>query len=137
MNAANTFIFLTIILWGFWGFFSKLGVQRIGLQSSFWGAIAFVLIIVGGLFLSHQMTPLKMNFQGIAFGLLAGAFSAAGALLFYLLLSKNPPGFVVAVTALYPLVTLLLSVLFFKEPLSITKVIGFVLGLSALYLLNL
>ncbi len=130
-------IVAVIILWGLWGFLGKLGVQKIGLQVSFWSSLTLALSIITYLFFSHQLLPLKNDTGGIALALLAGISSALASILFYILLEKKPAGFLVTVTALYPLVTLLLSVLLLKESLTAIKIVGFVLAIAALFFLNL
>lgn len=126
-----------IILWGLWGFFVKLSIERIGLQSIFWVSLMLLLITTGFLFLSQQFFPLKMNTAGISLAVLAGASTALASILFYIFLGKNPVGFLVAITALYPMVTIILSVIFLHEQLTTTKILGFILALSALVLFNL
>lgn len=132
-----TLILSTILFWGLWGFFGKLAVQKIGIQSSFWNALSFVLIILSFLLVSGQLLPLKNNPSGIFLALLAGVCSGLASVLFYILLGKNPVGFLVTITALYPLVTIILSAIFLKEPLTLTKSLGFFFALVALIFLNL
>lgn len=130
-------IFFIIISWGLWGFFSKLAIQKIGFQASLWNAIALLLIVVTFLVISNQLFPIKNDFQGIIFAICAGIFSGIASILFYVILGKKPVGALVAVTALYPLITLILSMLFLRESLTFSKAIGFVLAIGALMLINL
>lgn len=131
-----SFALVSILLWGLWGFLGKLAVQRIGLQASFWNALILILPITIYLLITKQLFPLKIEFWGISLALLAGLASGLASVLFYIFLRKNPAGMLVALTALYPLVTIILSVIFLKEPLTVTKIIGFILALAALFLLT-
>lgn len=129
--------FLIIFLWGSWGFLSKIAVEKIHLQVALWSSISVMLIISIYLFFTRQLFPLKWDTPGISFAILGGVCAGLASILFYILLGKKPVGLVIAITALYPLVTLLLSIVFLKEPLSQTKIIGFFLAIAALIFLNL
>lgn len=133
----SIFLILSIIIfWGLWGFFSKLAVQKIGLQASFWSVLSLILIIIILLSVNNQLLPIKSNFSGISIAILAGIFSGLATILFYILLGKTPAGYLVAMTALYPLVTILLSIIFLKEPLSLQRIIGITLAILGLIFLN-
>jgi transporter family protein len=137
MKNTLALILVTLLLWGFWGFLSKIAVSRIGLQVAFWETLACFLVAFSYLFLSQKLTFDKLDFQGVFIAILAGAFTGLASMLFYNLLGKKPVGFLVSITALYPLVTIILSVLFLKEPLTAPRVAGFVLALAALFFLSL
>lgn len=126
-----------ISLWGLWGFFGKISENRIGLQIGFWSGLTFFLTIFFYLLFTHQLFPIKTDFHGIGFAIATGFCSGFAAILFYILLAKHPAGYLTASTALYPLVTIILSVLFLQEGLNFTKVLGFVFALLALVLLHL
>lgn len=137
MNYSFLFILAAIIFWGIWGFMSKVGIEKIGIQSIFWINITGTIITV--LFLTYigQITPLKRDISGILISLGAGTAAGLAATFFYLALSKRPAGYTVVLTALYPLVTILLSTLFLKEPLPLAKIVGIGMAIGALILLNL
>lgn len=127
----------TIVAWGTWGVFSKLAVERIDQQVLLWGS----LIVVPAIFLVYlvatgQLVPLKMNAPGVAFAMLGGVGAALGTVCFYLLLARERVALTVPMTSLYPGVTVALSVLFLKEHLSGTHVLGIVLALAAVVLLS-
>lgn len=126
-----------IVFWGFWGFFSKLAVEKIGFHAGLYYAITLFAFIATYLFFTNQLFPLKFAPHGILFALLAGISGGTATIFLYLLLGKNPAGLVVAITALYPIVTLILSMIFLKETLTLPQTIGFALALVALVLMNL
>lgn len=130
-------VFVAIFLWGAWGFLGKISESKIGLQVAFWSSLSFFLVILLYLFLSNSLFPLKNDSQGIFFGVLTGLSSGLAAIVFYILLAKNPAGYLTAATALYPLITIVLSVIFLKEGLYTTKIVGFILALLALLFLHL
>lgn len=137
MKGQLLLILTTIIFWGLWGFFSKLAFARIGLQTAFFYSLTFFIFIIGYLFFINQFLPLKPNSGGILFAMLAGVSSGIASIVFYIILGKNPAGLTVAATSLYPLVTLLLSMIFLSEGITPTKATGFALAIIALILLNL
>lgn len=137
MKSSLVLILAIIIFWGLWGFLAKLAVQRVGIQASFWGTLTLFTSISIFLLFSEQLLPIKINAGGILLAISAGLVSSLASILFYILLGRNPVGFLVAVTALYPLVTIILSVIFLQEDITITKTIGFILAVGALLLLNL
>lgn len=137
MKFSFILILAVIVLWGLWGFLGKLAVQKIGIQSSFWNALALILIITFFLLFSHQLTPIKENPSGILLAILAGICSGFASIIFYILLGQKPVGLLVATTALYPLITLILAIIFLKESLTLATGIGFILALIALFLLHL
>lgn len=126
-----------ILFWGFWGFFNKLAVSKIGFQAGFYYAIIFFAFIASYLFFTKQLFPLNFNLQGVLFALLAGFSGGTATIFFYLLLGKHPVGLVVAITALYPIITLVLSMIFLKESLTLPQAMGFILAMAALILMNL
>jgi len=128
---------VTIVSWGTWGVFSKLAVERIDQQVLVWGS----LIVVPAIFLVYlaatgELAPLKMQGPGIAFAMLGGVGAALGTVCFYLLLARERASLAVPMTSLYPGLTVILSVLFLKEQLSGTHVVGVLLALAAVAFLS-
>lgn len=136
MKYSFLLILAIIFFWGLWGFFSKIAAQKIGTQVGLWNGLAFVTVILGYLFITKQLPP-KSDPMGIFFALLSGIAISIGSIIFYILLKEKPAGFLVAATALYPLVIILLSILFLKESITFIRIVGFVFALIALFLFSL
>lgn len=130
-------ILAAIIFWGLWGFLSKLSTTKIGMQTAFFSSLSLFIVITGYLLVANQFSSLKSDFSGVSIALLAGCFSGIASIIFYMILGKNPAGVTVAATSLYPLITLLLSMIFLKEGITFIKSVGFALAILALFLLNL
>ncbi len=127
----------TIVAWGTWGVFSKLAVERIEQQVLVWGSLITIpLIFLVYLLASGQLVPLKIHGAGIAFAVLGGVGAGVGTLCFYLLLERERASLTVPLTSLYPAITVLLSVLFLKEHLSGTHVLGIFFAMAAVALLS-
>lgn len=137
MNSTTLLIIASIVLWGVWGFLGKLAVMRINIQAAFWSALAFTIVIILYLAFTKQLIPLKLNHQGIFIAILAGIVSGLATVFFYIVLGKKPAGFLVTITALYPAVTIILSMIFLKEGVTPIKALGFLFALIALVLLNI
>jgi transporter family protein len=127
---------IVIVGWGLWGFFGKLATERIGTQTLIWSTIISLVFFIGYLLTSKEIPPFKTPVNGIVFALLTGISISIGSIAYYILLKKEPAGEVVTITALYPIVTILLSVLFLKEKVTITQTAGFILALISIYLIN-
>jgi len=75
--------------------------------------------------------------QGIAWALVGGALACAGNVIYYGILSRGgKAAMIVPLTALYPLVTILLAMLLLKERLNWIQTGGLLLSLIAIYLFN-
>lgn len=137
MKQVSVLIAGAIISWGLWGFFSKLAATRIGIQASFWNSISISVFIIAFLAITGSIFPVKMDRNGIIFALASGIFSGIASILFFILLGKRPVGFLIAITSLYPIITIILSVIFLKEPINFYKLAGFVFAMLAIIFLNL
>lgn len=123
--------------WGFWGFFLKLSDKRIGQQVAFWDSLSLLVVIVLYLIFSNQLFPLKNDATGINWGILAGISAGAASIFFFILLSKNPVGYLVTLSALYPAITIILSMIFLHEQITPLKAMGFIFAFFAFIFLAL
>jgi transporter family protein len=126
------FAFLSLLLYGLWGFFPKLATDQgieprsiLVYETLGTAAVALILLTVIG------FKP-DFNGKGFSFALLAGTAGAIGSLFFLLALSKGKASVVVTMTALYPLIVIILSFLVLKEPLTLKQGIGIIFALIAM-----
>lgn len=126
---------LALLLWGVWGLFQKLATNQMPSRSVYFfsaiGAIAVVLLM-----LITSKFPISMNFEGAFFAVLAGVCSSLGGLLFLQAMSRGEASIVVTFTALYPVVTFVLSLILLHETITLKQGIGIVLALLSLVLLT-
>jgi uncharacterized membrane protein len=94
------------------------------------------LIVIFSVLISIDFRP-EVHPRGIVFSILAGLAAALGAVFFLLALAKGKASVVVTMTALYPLITLLLSAIFLKETLTLKQGLGIFCSLLALLLFSL
>ncbi len=123
------------LAWGIWGITAKIAVKQIGLQLLIWGQLATLLLFPLFFLLFKELLPLKIDATGIAWALLTGALGTLGTLFLYLTLRAAPASVVVPLSALYPVVTVILAYIFLQEELSLTRLLGVACALAAVWLL--
>jgi transporter family protein len=105
---------MALILWGVWGVLQKLATNHMPPRNvylvSALGAIAVVLVIV-----STSKFPLQMSAEGTFFAVIAGICSALGGMMFLQAVSRGEASVVITFTALYPVVSIILSFALFRD----------------------
>lgn len=126
--------FLALIIYGFWGFFPKIAVTYISPQSA-------LIYEVAGATLIGLLTLYLVGFRpdthpkGVLFAVLTGVAGMLGTLFYFFAASKGKISVVVSMTALYPLITILLAAVFLREPVTIKQIFGMFFALLAIVLL--
>jgi transporter family protein len=114
--------------------FQKLATNQMAPRNVYFvsalGGIAVVLVM-----LSTAKFPLRMSFEGTFFGVLAGVCSSLGGLLFLQAMSRGEAALVITFTALYPVVSIILSFIVLDETITLKQGIGIVLALFSMVLL--
>lgn len=133
-----TIFLISFFGWGLAGFISKLATNKIGEKSVFWDIIGyFPAVLIYSLIVFKTKELFSGDKLGIFFGILSGFIGVFGLIGFYILLSKKEASIAVPLTALYPVLTSILAFIFLKESLTLTKIIGIILAMIAIYLLNI
>jgi len=131
---------LAMLCWGAAPIFEKLGLVRIAplpataLRSWMIGIILLVAVAAGGGW--KEVSSVDPRSLGM---LLAGGFLAGllGQVLYFSALRGGQASRVVPFVAAYPLITVLLSLLFLREPLTPAKTAGAVLVIAGVLFLRL
>jgi len=126
---------LALISFGLWGFFSKLAIFYIDAKSALIFQTAGVLI-VGLVILSMLEFKPATDIKGLGFGLLTGIAYGVGCLFYLIAADKGKIITVVTLTALYPLITIVLSYLLLHETVSLKQCLGILLALVAILLMS-
>jgi len=132
---------VTIVLWGTWGLVSKIasdGVDAYMNQLLFTVGIAPLLIFVSWKVRKGVAGENREGRnRGIFWAFLTGILGGAGNMAYFEAMVKGGKASVVTpVTALFPMVTVLLALIFLKERLGRLQWIGLGLAFVAIYLLN-
>lgn len=127
--------FIALIIYGLWGFFPKLAVTYINPASA-------LIYEVAGAMLVGLVSLFWVGFQpethpkGILFAVLTGVTGMLGTLFFFAAASRGKISVVVSMTALYPLITLLLAAIFLREPITVKQILGMFCAVAAIVLLT-
>jgi drug/metabolite transporter (DMT)-like permease len=124
--SANLLLFLSTVLWGFWGFANKNAVAYAHPFTVQWMyAIPNVVLIPVFIYFGNRMSP-NAGFDRIAmfWSLAAGLASIAATVLLFFVLENKPASLVVAATSAYPLITLALAILAGSEKLDLQRLVG-------------
>lgn len=134
MDSSFFWTLLAMLTFGAWGFFPKLAVNYINPQS------ALIYQVIGGLLVGIVGLAM-LNFKpethpvGIVYALLTGITGVLGTFFYYAAASRGQISVVVSLTALYPLITILLAVIFLHETLVLKQVIGLCFAVAAIVML--
>lgn len=129
---------LAIFMWGLWGFFGKLALERgmtptmIFLSEVFVSAICAIPI----LFIILRKKDISLpHVSWNVFGLISGIGLALGLLFYYLALEKGQVSIVVPLTAIYPIIPVFLGYLILNEKPSFSQWVGVILIITGAVLL--
>ncbi len=126
---------LALFSFGLWGLFTKLAVVHIDSRSALIYQTLGVAII-GILMLGFVNFKPATDVKGLFYAILTGAAYAIGCLFYFIAASKGKIITVVTLTALYPLITILLAYLLLKEGVSLKQGIGIALAFVAILLMS-
>lgn len=126
---------LALLSFGLWGLFTKLAVTHIDSKSALIYQTIGVLII-GVLTLSSMSFKVATDTKGLSYALLTGFAYGIGCLFYFVAASKGKIITVVTLTALYPLVTILLAYLLLKEGVNLKQLLGIGFAFIAIVLMS-
>ena len=131
----------TIVLWGTWGLVSKIASADVDAyvnQLLYTAGLAPLLIFVAWTVRKQSAQEKREGRStGVFWAFLTGILGGVGNIAFFQALVKGGKASVVApVTALFPMVTVLLALVFLRERLGRTQWIGLALAFVAIYLLS-
>lgn len=126
--------FGAFLLWGLWSFIPKITTKFITPRSAILFEVVGGIIVALVVLVSVRFRP-DIHTTGVALALTTGILGFSGALLFLYAASKGPISLVAVLSALYPVITVLLSVIFLKEVISMKQWLGIALGLVSMILI--
>lgn len=129
---------VALISWGIWGITPKfIGNSLSATQSQALSTIGLIPMMAAIWFLPRSNPPDGKAPFGRAFAFAAGLFACLGNMTYYdAINSGGKAATIVSLTALYPLVTILLAMILLKERLGRIQQLGIILSVAAIYLFN-
>lgn len=131
----NTWIIPALICLFLWGFFPKISTNYLSPESALIYELSGALIFYLILFLLYGF-KIDFHIKGSAFALLTGITGFAGAYFYLIAAQKGNISQIVVLTSLYPVFTVLLSLIFLKEDIGLRQGIGILMSVCALYLIS-
>lgn len=124
------------ILWGVWGAFIEIP-EKAGFPATL-GYSVWALTMIPVTIIALKLINWKLDHdrRSILLGMSAGLLGCGGQLILFQCLRIGPAYIVFPIISLYPVVTIILSVLFLKERASLRAWIGIVLALMAIVMLS-
>lgn len=127
---------ITTVLWGVWGAFIEIP-EKAGFPATLGYTVwALTMIPVAIIALILIKWKLDHSRRSILLGMSAGLLGCGGQLILFQCLRIGPAYIVFPIISLYPVVTIILSVLVLKEKASKRSWIGIILALIAILLLS-
>ncbi len=124
-----------LVMWGLSRFFPKLATNHLDPKSAFIYEIAGEMIIALGFLFAIGFKP-AFDLRGTSFALIAGLFGGLGVYFYLLAAQRGNVSQLVIVSALYPIITVLLGVTFLQESINFKQGLGVGFGLLAIILVT-
>lgn len=126
---------IAVLFYGLWAFFPKLAVHYLPPRSALVYETLGIALLVPLTLLMVRFRPVVEG-RGILFAMLTGIVGTIGTLFFMAALTKGKTAVVVTMTALYPVVAIILAYLFLRETVTVRQGVGIGLALLAIALLS-
>lgn len=125
---------LALIFWGLWVVLPKFAIKYIDVKND------FIYQTIGGIFvalfvLGEMKFQMNWDNKGVILGLMAGISGALGTYYFLKAMESGKSIVVIPLTALYPIIGVLLSFFLFKEIITIKQVVGVIFAIISVFLL--
>jgi transporter family protein len=132
---ALLFVLLSVVGYGLWGFLGKLGSQAMGKYQYLLASYIVATLTFAGAF--WVWSPGKIAWAPGALLVVAGGLcTSLGAIGFFSAIERAPLALVAPLTSLYPVLTVLLSLLFLGERLTLAQSLGVVCAILSGVLLS-
>ena len=129
-------IFAAVLCWGIWAFLPKLSGQLIDSKSAlvYQGLGILFIVLVVFLRLGDQI---ETHPKSVILDIAAGILNGLGILFYIKAASKGSISVVSTLSALYPLVTITLAVVFLQEELTFKQIVGIGFALFSIILVTI
>jgi len=127
---------ISLILWGVWGVVLKY-------SNNFYNTVTtYYLSAIGSFATATILTLIMMNdfnanpLKHMRYPLMAGFYGTLGYWFMVKVLEQGKANIVFTVTAVYPIITLALSILILSEKLTLTQIIGILMAVLGIVLMS-
>jgi transporter family protein len=125
------------LLWGVWGLLGKLASRTLGHRQLVFASLAgYLLVFIVVAARGWGKGVFSGGNPGLWLALATGLCSGVAYLFFYLAIARGEASRIVTITALYPVVTVLLAFLVLGEAVSLRKIAGLLFAIAGLVLLS-
>lgn len=126
MGSTNWLVLLATVSWGVWAFALRMAMNTMGpLSVQIVYAVAGVALVPGYWALARAWKePLAYSLPGSAWTVTAAVLVGIGIVAMMYVMRSEPASSAVALTATYPVFTLVLAVLFLGESVTMSRVAG-------------
>lgn len=129
---------LACLLWGVFPIFQKSSLKWVDPVWAYLFSTVGATVTTLLLFLFFRSSHTEIHSAGALFGILSGISGSLGVFFFLLSLSRGgKASIIVPFTALYPVISIILGLILFKETISLAQGIGIILALISVFLLSL
>ena len=133
-NSWAIYAMLAGVCWGVWGVLAKL------VSSDITPFVNHFLFTIGMLFtlpfIINKCKKAEINVKGIVYGIISGILAVIGNIAVYKAFANGgQAAIVIPITNLYPLVTIIIALVVFKEKLNWVNAIGLFLAVPAILIL--
>jgi transporter family protein len=126
-----------VLSWTCWAFSAKFGSEQLPPNAEQFLA-AFGFLLVGLVLLIAMRFRLDLNRRGVGYGVAAGVLLAVGSIaLFAAYRTGANTAVITTATGLYPMVTILLAIVFLKERLTRLQLVGVLFAIAAMVIFSL
>jgi uncharacterized membrane protein len=127
------YTFLALFGWGFWAIGSKLLTRHFNATSmTFWTSLSSIVILSAFVLIRKNL----IVSNHIIWAIPVSVMSLTAILSFYKALSTGPSSVVISVTNMYLVFPMIFGIVFLKESVTLTKIIGFILAVLATLFLS-
>jgi transporter family protein len=129
---------VAIVCWGVVGLLQKLSSSLLHPSALLFWVVLGLLLGSAPLLLFHSSSATALNLPILVLGLTCGITNALGAWCLFRALERGAPAaLAIPFTALYPLITILMSLVFLHESLGMQQVLGALLAVGGGALLSI
>ena len=121
------------MMWGLSRFFPKVATQYIDPRSAFFFEVTGEALVALAILASIGFKP-SWHVKGVGFALVAGLFGGLGVYFYLLGAQRGNVSQLVVVSAMYPVITVLLGLFLLGETVTVKQAIGMVFALIAIVL---